>query len=156
MDTANGSRIPEKVFSHLGTPGKSLLCGLVILLALGGFPYLTPCQSSQNVPVVEPRFTRIFGSDTIRIDGGGLINARSVALSPDGRWIAWTGNREGDDVSSIWLASTMGSEPVRVSPTGHDFNANPVWFPDSRRLAFRSGSLSSGPFIFTVKVSLLK
>lgn len=150
MHTVIGTRIPDKVFSHLGEPGKSLLCGLVILLALGGFPYHTRCQSSQDVPVGEPRFTRILGSDTIGIDGGGVINARSVAVSPDGRWIAWTGNREGEEVSEIWLASTTGSEPVRVSPTGHDFNANPVWFPDSRRLAFRSGSLYSGPFIFTV------
>ncbi|MCJ7630150.1 MAG: hypothetical protein MUO50_17390, partial [Longimicrobiales bacterium] len=83
-------------------------------------------------------------------DALNIMDDRSVAVSPDGRWLAWTGTREG--VSEIWVVSMTGTEPVRVSGSGQDFSANPVLFPDSKRLAFRSGSASFGPFIHSVEL----
>ncbi|MFH1763825.1 MAG: hypothetical protein ABIF09_06505, partial [Gemmatimonadota bacterium] len=132
-----------------GIPRAVWLIGLA-LPVLAGFPLAARSQSAQEVPTVEPRFTRIFGTDSIQVraDALAILDDRSVAVSPDGRWIAWPGIREG--VSEIWVASTTGTEPIRVSGSGHDYNDNPVWFPDSRRLAFRSGSASFGPFIYSV------
>ena len=111
----------------------------VALPILAGPPLAAQSQSAQEVPTVEPSFTRIFGIDSIQVgaDALNLMDDRSVTVSPDGRWMAWTGTREG--VSEIWVVSMTGTEPVLVSGSIHDFSANPVWFPDSRRLAFRSG-----------------
>lgn len=131
------------------------LVGAAFLLPLAGSPSPAQSRSTQNVRVVEPRFTRILGSDSMLIDGGNaesVIDDRSVAVSPDGRWIAWEGSPVEGGSSQIWVSSITGGEPVRVSSSGHDFNANPVWFPDSRRLAFRSGTPSFGPFIYSVEL----
>jgi Tol biopolymer transport system component len=119
---------------------------------LAGPALAAQAVSAQKVPIVEPSFTRIFGTDSIEIsaNASNIMDDRSVAVSPDGHWIAWEGVREG--VSEIWVVSMTGKGPVQVSGSAHDFNANPVWFPDSRRLAFRSGSAAFGPFIHSVEL----
>ncbi len=44
-------------------------------------PLTAQTASQTDVPVIEPTFTRIFGSDTLEIYG--------ASLSPDGRWVAY-------------------------------------------------------------------
>jgi Tol biopolymer transport system component len=144
MSAVNEPMNGGRFFPHQSKRRKSLVLRVASLLLLAAFPLPAESQSTQNVPVVEPRFTRILGTDSMRINGGGIINARSVAVSPNGRWIAW----EGD--TQIWVAPTTGGDPVQVGISSHDHNSNPVWFPNSRQLAFRSGSASLGPFIYSV------
>ena len=56
------------------------------------------------------------------------------AFSPDGRWLAYLGAEPGGK-PQIWLLATAGGEPRRL--TDHPLGTgNPVWSPDSRRLAY--------------------
>lgn len=54
---------------------------------------------------------------------------RDAKISPDGSRIAFT--YKGD----IWTVPVSGGQAIRVTTTS-DYEANPVWSPDSRRLAF--------------------
>jgi len=92
--------------------------------ALGAAP-----ASPQVVPTIEPRFTRIFGSDTLDVGGG--------ALSPDGRWILFSVYEGGGSRSNLYTVPAAGGEPRRLTAGDH-MDDGPVWFPDSDRVAFRS------------------
>ena len=66
------------------------------------------------------------------------------AFSPDGTQIAYAETPAG----SIWVANADGSSPVQVA-TDH-FLSKLVWSPDGKRIAYISGSYSSG---FAVSVA---
>lgn len=59
------------------------------------------------------------------------------AFSPDGRWLAFVAQREGDSAPQLYLLDIAGGEARRLTqvPTGV---AAPKWYGDSRRLAFIS------------------
>ena len=69
-----------------------------------------------------------------------VANARNegeggAALSPDGRWLAYTFNGTGRN--EIWVAPYPGlSAPVRVSANG---GADPVWAKNGRELYYLEG-----------------
>ncbi|HEX2073755.1 MAG TPA: S9 family peptidase [Geodermatophilus sp.] len=57
------------------------------------------------------------------------------AFSPDGRWLAFLRAEGGSDEPQVHLLPTAGGAPRRL--TGHHLGAGqPVWSPDSRRLAY--------------------
>ncbi|MCM1450585.1 MAG: hypothetical protein NC082_09590, partial [Clostridiales bacterium] len=56
---------------------------------------------------------------------------RDVKISPDGQTIAFT--YRGD----IYTVSSKGGEARRITAT-EDYESNPVWSPDSKKLAFAS------------------
>lgn len=56
---------------------------------------------------------------------------RDAKIAPDGKSIAFT--YKGD----IWTVPTSGGEAMRLTAT-EDYEANPVWSPDSRSIAFAS------------------
>ena len=72
---------------------------------------------------------------------------REVALSPDGRQVAWVAQpfgRDGEhDVSGLWVAPVDGSSPARRW-THAAADTNPRWSPDGRRLAFCSDRAERG------------
>src|SRR5262250_1314458 len=62
------------------------------------------------------------------------------AISPDGKWVAYTvavpdmeANR---NASNIWMVATSGGEAIQLTQSGKD--SSPVWSPDGKTIAFIS------------------
>ena len=96
----------------------------------------------------------IEGGEAIRFTGS-IANAHSPGWSPDGRWLAFVTDREGELLSKdakeqkeqgkgkgqIWLIPSDGGEAHQLTFMPHGV-ANPTWSPDSKRLVF---SAAVGP-----------
>jgi len=101
--------------------------GSLTLVFLSILPGLNAQErSAGDLPVIEPRLTRIIGSDTLEIGG--------AALSPDGRWVVYSATSPGG--SYLWVISSEGGEPSRLVET-RDVSL-PAWFPDGDRIAYWS------------------
>ena len=55
--------------------------------------------------------------------------------SPDGRWIAFTSDREGGD--NIWIMGRDGSNPQQVTRESYRLLNGPSWTPDSQYIVAR-------------------
>ncbi|MCI0487280.1 MAG: S9 family peptidase [Blastocatellia bacterium] len=79
----------------------------------------------------------------------GVSDAR---ISPDGKWIAYVVTtvdmKENDSDSDLWLVSTAGGQPLRLTTSSKNDN-QPRWSPDGRLLAFIS-SREAKPQIFLI------
>ncbi len=85
----------------------------------------------------------------------GVSNTSSPAWSPDGRWLAFVSEREGEPLGKdekerkkqgkgqgqVWLIPTDGGEARQLTFMQHGAS-NPVWSPDSQQLLF---SAAVGP-----------
>ena len=98
-----------------------------ILLAAACWTARAGAQAAP-VPLLEPRFTRVFGSDTLRIGW--------PALSPDGRWIVFNAPA-GAGTYNLWIVPGTGGAPRRLT-SGAYSDWQPRWFPSGDRIAFRS------------------
>ena len=92
----------------------------------------------------------IDSEDTRRFTGGAS-NAHSPCWSPDGRWLAFVTDREGEPAgkeqaeskkhskakSQIWLIPTDGGEARQLTFMQHGAS-NPVWAPDNQRIIFNA------------------
>jgi dipeptidyl aminopeptidase/acylaminoacyl peptidase len=82
----------------------------------------------------------------------GTANASSPAWSPDGRWLAFVSEREGETTQAagekdakklgkgkpqIWLIPTGGGEAHQLTHMQHGAS-NPVWSPDSQQILFNA------------------
>jgi dipeptidyl aminopeptidase/acylaminoacyl peptidase len=86
---------------------------------------------------------------------GGTANAHSPCWSPDGQWLAFVSDREGElsskdaqeqkkqgkGKSQIWLIPGDGGEAEQLTYMPHGAS-NPTWSPDSKRMVF---SAAVGP-----------
>jgi dipeptidyl aminopeptidase/acylaminoacyl peptidase len=84
---------------------------------------------------------------------GGTANAHSPCWSPDGQWLAFVSDREGELSSKdaqeqkkqgkgqIWLIPGDGGEAQQLTFMPHGAS-NPTWSPDSKRMVF---SAAVGP-----------
>ena len=112
--------------------------GVAALAALLPGALLAQEAGGPKLPVLEPRLTRIIGSDTLKIV--------EPALSPDGQWVVfstWNGVGEG----YLFIVSSRGGEPRRLIATRNV--RDPQWFPDGARLAYWSeegSAIMSVPF----------
>ncbi|MFG1691154.1 hypothetical protein ACGF5M_03180 [Gemmatimonadota bacterium] len=107
-----------------------LTLGSLALVFLSILPVLNAQERSEgDLPVIEPRLTRIIGSDTLQIG--------EAALSPDGRWVVYSATSPGGRY--LWVISSEGGEPSRLVET-RDVSG-PAWFPDGDRIAYRSDQL---------------
>lgn len=112
-----------------------LRLGVLVALSIGAFTLevlagstSVPPVSEQETPAIEYTLTEVFGEESWTI--------HRTALSPNGRWIAFT---EGDFQTrkSLWVVSTEGGQPIRLTK-GPYLDDSPLWFPTSDRIAFRS------------------
>lgn len=62
------------------------------------------------------------------------------AWSPDGEWVAFSSNRDGDDGTSIWVArARVEAEPRRlIPPLAGVVDRDPCWAPTGDALVFSS------------------
>jgi Tol biopolymer transport system component/C-terminal processing protease CtpA/Prc len=65
-----------------------------------------------------------------------ILGARSLALSPDGKQLAFTYRGE------IWVASSSGGRATALT-NNVEMNDNPVWSPDGQYIAFASNRYGS-------------
>jgi dipeptidyl aminopeptidase/acylaminoacyl peptidase len=99
-----------------------------LLLALA-----TPALLAAETPAVDPRIESLLS----QLDAVQPI--RAVAISPDGRQLAWVTEQQGQP--AITVAAADGSHPHRVSAAakpGQCAESDIAWAPDSRHLAFVS------------------
>ena len=68
------------------------------------------------------------------------IRERSVAWSPDGKWIAYISDRTGEDEIYIIPQDGMGKE-IRITSDGDRYRLQPLWSPDSKKLLYADKSL---------------
>ena len=94
------------------------------------------------------------GGDATRFTGG-TANAHSPCWSPDGRWLAFVTDREGElpgkdakeqkkqgkGKGQIWLIPSDGGEAHQLTFMPHGAS-NPTWSPDCKRMVF---SAAVGP-----------
>lgn len=65
----------------------------------------------------------------------GAQTIEGISISPDGRWIAYDSNLQGN--SDIYRIPVGGGEPVQITRDPAD-DFNPDWSPDGSEIAFHS------------------
>lgn len=69
------------------------------------------------------------------------IRERDASWSPDGKWVAYLSDREGD--YEIYLrGAESGAAERRVTKDGRAWRFSPLWSPDSKLLAFSDKDLT--------------
>ncbi len=75
-----------------------------------------------------------------------LTTVSSPAVSPDGKWVAFTATtvRESENKrhAEVWMVGTDGGEPIRMTSPSTE-SSNPRWSPDGRLLLFSSSRPNS-------------
>ena len=123
------------IASNSDTPGvrwtrreKVLSTGLAAALAVAAFAAIPGVRSSAAPDAPEIRFDIPVMSQT-----QGL----QIAVSPDGKHVAFTTPQTADGKPVLWIRS-LASSNVRVLP-GTEGAGRPFWSPDSKEIAYSAG-----------------
>jgi dipeptidyl aminopeptidase/acylaminoacyl peptidase len=126
-------RTPEEVFTVLQT----LLLSLVVA-AVTALPVAAPV--SARVPGPSARVPTV--DDLLNLKSAG-----SPAISPNGRWVAYTVSstdwKQDAFVTQIWLAEVASGRTFQVT-RGDKSCSGQAWSPDSSWLAFTSARAADG------------
>jgi eukaryotic-like serine/threonine-protein kinase len=99
---------------------------------LGWQPLLRPT----GVPAPRATFSQLTSRP-----GGELF----PSLSPDGRWVVYSG--EGAGNRDVFLQSTSGQTPINLTADSPDDDEQPAFSPDGEQIAFRSSRGGGGLFV---------
>src|SRR5256885_15828395 len=80
----------------------------------------------------------------------------ALAWSPDGKWIAYQSDYDGDEQWDIFLVSPKTGQVVNVTKTREISEENPAWSPDGRYLAYIVKPKTSSVFEIDVFDTLLR
>ena len=58
------------------------------------------------------------------------------AWSPDGKWIAYKSDTDGNEVFDLYVVSPVTAEVVNLTNSPEDKEWDPLWSPDGKRLAY--------------------
>src|SRR5215467_5094568 len=141
----------------------AVLClGLAAALWMTTAPAKAPAQTADEVPsgptkllrfgdISKDRVVFAYGGDLwiASREGGAARRLTShigdelfPKFSPDGKWIAFTGDYDGNP--DVYLISAEGGEPKRL--TFHPSNDIVLgWTPDGKNILFRSDRYSAPP-----------
>jgi dipeptidyl aminopeptidase/acylaminoacyl peptidase len=70
----------------------------------------------------------------------------SPAWSPDGKWIAYTSDRDGNELWDIFLVSPENGEVTNLTASPDSADEAPAWSPDSRSVAYMTKRKTSPSF----------
>jgi Tol biopolymer transport system component len=89
------------------------------------------------------------GGDPRRLAACGFCG--TPAWSPDGRWIALSGDIGGRQ--ALWIVAAAGGKPHRLTHCTGCADGDPVWSPDGRLLVFERTALPDGTItrLYTVR-----
>jgi len=110
--------------------GLSVLAAAVSVIVWRPFDYLT------SAPPVRATFDQLTSRP-----GGELF----ASLSPDGRWVVYTGESAGN--RDIYLQSVSGQTPINLTANSPADDEQPALSHDGERIAFRSSRDSGGIFV---------
>src|SRR5215468_10235428 len=75
-----------------------------------------------------------------------LQRVTEPAISPDGKWVAYTvavpDMETNRNATNIWMLATSGGEAIQLTQSGKD--SSPVWSPDGKTIAFISTRSGDG------------
>jgi serine/threonine protein kinase len=116
--------------------GMLIVAAALIPILLVGAYYASRLLRSENTPSSLPRtLTRLTFDQGLQGE---------PAWSPDGRFVAYTSDREGN--FDIWIQPVGGGNPVQVTKSpAHDWQ--PDWSPDGNSIVFRSEREGGGLFV---------
>ncbi len=84
-----------------------------------------------------------------RLTSTGVVT--SVAISADGRYVAWINGGEDQRDSSVWLKSHVGSVPVELLPAEREIEyRNVTLAPNASRVYFTRASRGSAPALYVI------
>ena len=115
----------------------------MVLSLLGTGLYVA---SRRSAPVVAGTSSSPLRNLTRLTYGAGLQT--DVSWSPDGRWVAYAWDRDGN--FDIWVQNVDAGQPTRVTSSAAN-ETQPAWSPDGQRLVFRSEDDGGGLFTVDVK-----
>ena len=90
-------------------------------------------QAGRTVP--SPKYTKVIELDSVEI--------ATPAISPDGKWIVYSGGPTYSDARNLWLVSSSGGKPIRLTSGEYD-DRNPSWYSSGDRLLFKTTRIGNG------------
>jgi serine/threonine-protein kinase len=149
VKTLSFTRTPVAVLTGVrGTPGNADM-----VVSASGMALYVPGNgmlsvSSDAMPVWVSRSGTATPVDTGWRVGLANENGRTLALSPDGKQLAFMERRSGVVEADIWVRQLDRASFTNTRVTFGGNNADPVWSPDGRSLLFTSGSSGRLGFVF--------
>jgi dipeptidyl aminopeptidase/acylaminoacyl peptidase len=70
----------------------------------------------------------------------------SPAWSPDGKWIAYMSDKNGNELWDIFLVSPQSGEVTNLTATPDSAEEAPAWSPDSKQVAYMTKAKTSPSF----------